>query len=98
MKKPRFIEVKSVSQGIQLRARVNIYRQNYVSPNSVQFLLHHTVLKHQTKKIGKGAQRVNTKQTLGSISVLSRLYSTPANGAQGVTLGPTFINLAAALS
>lgn len=41
---------------------------------------------------------MNTKQTLGSICILSRLYSTPANGAQGITLGPTFIKLAAALS
>lgn len=34
----------------------------------MQFILHHTLARHQTKKIGKGVQRVDIKQTLGSLS------------------------------
>lgn len=70
-----------------IRARVNILKKDYLSPNSVHFILHPTLARHQTKKIGKGVQRVDTKQILGSLSPV-QVLSVPAKGGQSATLGP----------
>lgn len=39
------------------KSQSQYFKKDYLSPNAVHFILHHTLARHQTKKIGKGVQR-----------------------------------------